>query len=48
VELLYKEIDCGICYHTTCTRGEENCMRLIAVHEVVAAAQRLIQAGRPG
>jgi heptosyltransferase III len=48
VEVLYKGLDCGICYNTTCTRGEESCMKLIAVHEVVAAAQRLLQAGRPG
>jgi predicted lipopolysaccharide heptosyltransferase III len=46
VEVLYKEIDCRSCFHPTCMRGEENCMKLIAVHEVVAAAQRLIQAGR--
>jgi predicted lipopolysaccharide heptosyltransferase III len=47
VEVLYKELDCNSCYHTTCTRGEESCMKLITVHEVSAAAQRLIQAGRP-
>ena len=46
VEVLYKEIDCSSCVHPTCTRGEENCMRLIAVHEVVAAAQRLLLAGK--
>jgi lipopolysaccharide heptosyltransferase II len=46
LEVLYKEIDCRSCFHPTCTRGEENCMRLIAVHEVVAASQRLLQAGR--
>lgn len=45
VEVLYKEIDCRSCFHPTCTRGEENCMKLIAVHEVVAAAQRLLNAG---
>jgi heptosyltransferase III len=44
VEVLYKEIDCRICFHPTCMRDEENCMRLIAVHEVVAAAQRLLHA----
>jgi predicted lipopolysaccharide heptosyltransferase III len=44
LELLYKESDCRSCYHPTCTRGEENCMRLIAVHEVLAAAQRLLLA----
>jgi lipopolysaccharide heptosyltransferase II len=45
VEVLYKEIDCRICFHPTCIRGEENCMRLIPVHEVFAAAQRLLHAG---
>ena len=47
VEVLYKEIDCRSCFHPTCTRGEENCMRLIAVLEVFAAAQRLLLAGNP-
>jgi heptosyltransferase III len=47
VEVLYKEIDCRSCFHPTCTKGEENCMRLIAVHEVVAAAQRLLFSGKP-
>jgi predicted lipopolysaccharide heptosyltransferase III len=46
VEVLYKEIDCRSCFHPTCTRGEENCMKLIAVHEVFAAAQRLLRAGK--
>ena len=44
VEVLYKGLDCRICYNTTCTRGEESCMRLIAVDEVSAASQRLLQA----
>jgi heptosyltransferase III len=48
VEILYKEIDCRSCFHPTCARGEENCMRLITVHEVCAAAQRLLLAGKPG
>jgi len=47
VEVFYKDVDCRSCFHPTCTRGEENCMRLIAVHEVVAAAQRLLIAGKP-
>jgi predicted lipopolysaccharide heptosyltransferase III len=47
VEVLYKELDCRSCFHPTCTRGEENCMRLIAVDEVFAAAQRLLLAGEP-
>lgn len=42
VEVLYKELDCRSCFHPTCTRGEENCMKLIAVYEVFAAAQRLL------
>jgi predicted lipopolysaccharide heptosyltransferase III len=48
VEVLYKELDCRSCFHPTCTRGEENCMRLIAVYEVFAAAQRLLSVGKPG
>ena len=44
VEVLYKEIDCRSCFHPTCTRGEENCMKLIAVDEVFAAAERLLHA----
>ena len=47
VEVVYKEIDCRSCFHPICARGEENCMRLIAVHEVCAAAQRLLLAGKP-
>ena len=46
VEVLYKEIDCRICFHPTCMRGEENCMKLITVHEVSAAAARLLNAGQ--
>lgn len=46
VEVLYKEIDCRSCFHPTCTRGEENCMRLIAVEEVWGAAKRLLPAGK--
>ena len=47
VEVLYKDLDCRSCFHPTCTRGEQNCMRLITVHEVFAAAQRLLLAGKP-
>lgn len=42
VEVLYKGLDCRRCFHPTCTRGENNCMRLISADEVSAAAQRLI------
>ena len=44
-EVLYKGLDCRICFHPTCRRGEENCMKLITVEEVMAACQRLMQAG---
>ena len=46
VEVLSKGLGCRSCIHPTCTRGEENCMRLISVHEVCAAAQRLLLAGK--
>jgi heptosyltransferase-3 len=42
VEVLYKGLDCRSCFHPTCTRGEENCMRLIAVDEVMSASGRLM------
>jgi heptosyltransferase-3 len=42
VEVLYKELDCRSCFHPTCTRGEENCMRLIALDEVMSASGRLM------
>jgi ADP-heptose:LPS heptosyltransferase len=48
VEVLYKGLDCRSCFHPTCTKGEENCMRLITVHEVFAAAQRLLLVGKAG
>jgi predicted lipopolysaccharide heptosyltransferase III len=48
VEVLYKGLDCRSCFHPTCKRGEENCMRLIAVQEVFTAAQRLLPVGKPG
>ena len=43
-EVIYKGLDCRICFHPTCRRGEENCMKLITVEEVMAACQRLFQA----
>jgi predicted lipopolysaccharide heptosyltransferase III len=41
-ETIYKGLDCRICFHPTCRRGEENCMKLITVEEVMAAAMRLL------
>jgi heptosyltransferase-3 len=48
VEVLYKDIDCRRSCAPTCTRGGENCMKLIVVDEVFDAAQRLLLAGKPG
>jgi lipopolysaccharide heptosyltransferase II len=42
VTTIYKGLDCRICYHPTCTRGEQNCMRQITVEEVFEAAQQLL------
>jgi ADP-heptose:LPS heptosyltransferase len=48
VEVFYKGRDCCRCFHPTCTRGEENCMKLIAVDEVFAVAQRHLPVGKSG
>ncbi len=42
-ETIYKGLDCRICFHPTCRRGEDNCMKLITVEEVLAAAVRQIE-----
>ena len=42
VEVLYKGLDCRSCFHPTCVRGEQNCMKLISVDEVETASKRLI------
>lgn len=39
--VLYKGLDCRICFHPTCERGEENCMKLIGIEEVLSAIGRL-------
>jgi predicted lipopolysaccharide heptosyltransferase III len=39
--VLYKGIDCRICFHPTCERGEQNCMKLIGIEEVLSAIDRL-------
>jgi len=46
VEVLYKELDCRSCFHPTCIRGKENCMRLITVDEVLSASGRLMGRAR--
>ncbi|HET9844133.1 MAG TPA: putative lipopolysaccharide heptosyltransferase III [Nitrospira sp.] len=41
-EVMYKGLDCRDCFHPTCRRAEQNCMKLITVAEVWAAAERLL------
>ena len=45
VRILYKGLDCRRCFHPTCKRGEESCMRQIPVDEVFAAAKELLTSG---
>jgi heptosyltransferase III len=40
-EVIYKGLDCRICFHPTCRRGDENCMKLITVDEVTAACLKV-------
>jgi ADP-heptose:LPS heptosyltransferase len=42
VQVLYKRLDCRRCFHPTCARGEESCMKQISVEEVFAAAKKLL------
>jgi predicted lipopolysaccharide heptosyltransferase III len=48
VVVLYKGLDCRSCFHPTCSRGEENCMRLVTVQEAVAAVQQLLAVEKLG
>lgn len=41
-EVLYKGLDCRRCFHPTCFRGEESCMKQISVEEVLVAARKLL------
>ena len=41
-EVIYKGLDCRTCFHPTCPRGEQNCMKLFAVDEVMSASGRLM------
>jgi predicted lipopolysaccharide heptosyltransferase III len=47
VEVLYKGLDCRRCFHPACERGEESCMKQIAVSEVLAAVMRLLATREP-
>lgn len=46
VEVIYKGLDCRTCFHPSCQRGEQNCMRLITIDEVMMAAARLMRQAR--
>lgn len=41
--VIYKGLDCRACFHPTCRRGEESCMKLISTDEVFAAARQLLE-----
>ena len=45
-EVIHKGLDCRACFHPTCQRGEQNCMRLITTDEVMMAAARLMDRAR--
>jgi heptosyltransferase-3 len=45
-EVIYKGVDCRACFHPTCQRGEQNCMQLITIDEVMIAAERLMGRAR--
>ena len=45
-EVIYKGLDCRTCFHPTCLRGEQNCMQLITIDEVIMAAARLLGLAR--
>ncbi len=43
VRVLYKGLDCRRCFHPTCARGEESCMKRISVEEVWTAVGALLE-----
>ena len=43
IRVLYKGLDCRRCFHPTCERGEESCMKRISVDEVQAAVRTLLE-----
>jgi heptosyltransferase-3 len=42
-QILYKGLDCRACYHPTCLRGDDSCMRQITVDEVFEVASRMLE-----
>lgn len=41
--IFYKGIDCRPCFPGGCRRGEQNCMRLITLDEVMSAVERMLE-----
>ncbi len=39
---IYKGLDCRECFHPGCSRGEQSCMNLITVQEVLEAAEEFL------
>jgi len=46
-EVIYKGLDCRVCFHPTCERGEQNCMKLISIDDVMSAIGRLMVQRNP-
>ena len=44
-QVLYKGLDCRACFHPTCERGEQNCMRQLSVEAVCVASVQLLTSG---
>ena len=42
IRIIYKGLDCSECFHPGCFRGEQSCMKLITVEEVLEAAQEFL------
>lgn len=42
VKTIYKGVDCRACFHPTCQRGEQNCMKQISVEEVFRAVREMM------
>ena len=40
---IYKGLDCRECFHPGCSRGEQSCMNLITVQEVLEAAEEFFR-----
>ena len=45
VQVLYEGLDCRACFHPTCERGEQNCMKQLSVEAVYVASAQLLASG---